>query len=64
MADADHEVAKAFGVLMPNRPNAQRETFVIDKQGTVRKVYPKVSDVRKHPAEVLDYVKEHLADKK
>ena len=63
MADADRKVAKAFGVLAPNGSYAQRVTFVIDKEGVVRKIYH-VKDIKKHPDEVLAYVKENLADKK
>ena len=62
MADADKKAAKAFGVLGPNG-FANRVTFVIDKKGTIRKVYEKV-DVSKHPDEVLTYVKENLDEKK
>jgi peroxiredoxin Q/BCP len=62
-ADTEQKVAKAFGVLMPkNQRLAQRVTFVIDKKGTVRKVYPKVNAAQ-HPQEVLDYVLENLAKK-
>jgi peroxiredoxin Q/BCP len=61
-ADPRHEAAKAYGVLMPNAPYAKRVTFVIDKQGTIRKVYPRM-DVRKHADEVLAYVRDHLAGK-
>ncbi len=60
-ADADKKAAKAFGVLSP-MGYAQRVTFVIDKKGIVRKIYP-VKDVKKHPDEVLDFVKEKLAEK-
>ena len=42
---------------------AQRVTFVIDKKGVVRKVYP-VKDIGKHLDEVLKYVKDNLAEKK
>lgn len=42
---------------------AGRQTFVIDKKGVVRKIYPKV-DAAKHPDEVLAFVKENLAEKK
>ena len=62
LADADQQATKAFGVLMAGRPFAQRVTFVIDKKGTVRKVY-EVKVIQKHPDEVLAYVKENLADK-
>jgi len=61
-ADADKKVAKEFGVLMP-QGYAQRATFVIDKQGIIRKFYPK-ADASKHPAEVLAYVREHFAEKR
>jgi peroxiredoxin Q/BCP len=59
-ADAERKVSKAFGALMPDRPFAGRMTFVIDKKGIVRKIYPKV-DAAKHPDEVLNYVKANLA---
>ena len=41
---------------------ASRMTFVIDKNGIVRKIY-KVSNPGKHPEEVLAYVKENLTGK-
>jgi len=58
-ADADKKVAKEFGVLSP-RGFANRATFVIDKKGIVRKIYP-MADFKIHPDEVLKYVKENLA---
>ena len=61
-ADSDKHVARAFGVLMP-QGYAQRATFVIDKEGIIRKIYPR-ADASKHPTEVLAYVKEHLAGRK
>jgi peroxiredoxin Q/BCP len=61
-ADADKKVAKEFGVL-GSAGFASRQTFVIDKKGIVRKIYPKV-DVNNHPDEVLMFVKENLAAKK
>src|SRR4051812_11700079 len=64
IADPDKKAARAFGVLMPNGRFAQRATFVIDKKGVVRKVFPQVGDAGKHPEEVLAWVKENLADKK
>jgi peroxiredoxin Q/BCP len=57
-ADAEKEIAKEFGVL--KGPYAQRVTFVIDKKGIVRKIYSQVN-LRKHPDEVLAFVKENLA---
>jgi thioredoxin-dependent peroxiredoxin len=62
VADADGKAATAFGVRNPNG-HANRVTFVIDKKGVVRKIY-EVKDVEKHPEEVLNYVKENLANKK
>jgi len=48
--------------VLSDRGFASRVTFVIDKTGTVRKIY-KVADAGKHPQEVLTYVKENLAGK-
>jgi peroxiredoxin Q/BCP len=62
LADADKSAAKAYGVLSNDGKYAKRVTFVIDKQGTIRKVFPKV-DIRKHPEEVLAFIKENLAGK-
>lgn len=51
VSDPDGAVAKAFGV--PNNSGfLARQTFVIDKDGNVKKVYRDV-DVSKHAAEVL-----------
>ncbi len=60
-ADADKKAAEAFGVLTA-KSFAQRQTFVIDKKGVVRKVYPKVAAAT-HADEVLAYVKENLGKK-
>lgn len=60
LADNQQKVTKQFGVVMQKYPKfAQRVTFVIDKQGIVRKIYPKV-DVQKHADEVLTYIRENL----
>lgn len=57
MADADRQAARAFGVLMARNPKyCERITFVIDKQGVIRKIYAQV-DVTNHPEEVLAYIK-------
>lgn len=61
MADADKVAAKAFGVLNPNG-FARRVTFVIDKDGVVRKIF-EVENIGKHPDEVYQFIKEHLASK-
>lgn len=57
-ADADKKAAESFGVISA-RGFANRVTFVIDKQGTIRKIY-NVKDIKKHPDEVLTFVKENL----
>jgi peroxiredoxin Q/BCP len=59
-ADPEAKATKAYGALRPDRPMAQRYTFVIDKQGVVRKVYTTVNP-QNHPEEVLKFVKENLA---
>jgi peroxiredoxin Q/BCP len=61
-ADADKKVTKEYGVYNPDRGVANRSTFIIDKKGILRKIYmPGGVDVKKHPDEVVDYVKENLA---
>jgi peroxiredoxin Q/BCP len=62
LADNEQRVTKAFGVLMLGRPNAQRATFVLDKKGIIRQIYPK-ADAAKHPDEVLNYIKRDLGKK-
>jgi peroxiredoxin Q/BCP len=53
-ADDAKKAAQAYGVLSP-KGYAKRFTFVIDKDGVVRKVY-QVKNVDTHPREVLAYV--------
>jgi peroxiredoxin Q/BCP len=62
-ADAEQKTVKTFGVLMPNLPFAKRATFVIDKQGIIRHIYPQVANAGAHPQEVLEYVRKNLATK-
>jgi peroxiredoxin Q/BCP len=62
LADADKKVAQEYGVLNPARGFASRATFVIDRKGIVRKVYP-AANADKNPQEVLDWVRENLAEK-
>lgn len=57
-ADAEKKASEAFGVLA-GKAFAQRWTFVIDKEGTVRKIYTKVVP-KQHADEVLEYVKQNL----
>lgn len=53
IGDTDqHEVAVAFGVARPLVGVAKRTTWLIDPDGTLRKVYPHVNP-KGHAAEVL-----------
>ncbi|HEX4588624.1 MAG TPA: peroxiredoxin [Gemmataceae bacterium] len=58
IADSDKSATKAYGALNA-RNMASRYTFVIDKQGVIRKEYLQVNP-KNHPQEVLNYVKENL----
>ena len=62
LADTDAAVATAYGVYGPKTSNGQeyvgitRSTFVIDRDGVIRKVYPNVK-VDQHVDEVLAFVR-------
>jgi peroxiredoxin len=51
-------VTTAFGALSKSGM-ASRYTYVIDKQGVVKKIYTSVKPDA-HPQEVLDYIKANL----
>jgi|SRR5437667_3802109 len=55
LADPDKEVIKKYGVLS-SYGLASRVTFVIDKNGIIRKIYDKV-DVNENYKELLDFIK-------
>ena len=57
LSDNRKEVAKAYGVLGTGGLLAKRVTFIIDKNGTVAHIFPKV-DVTKHSEEVLQALDE------
>ncbi|MCR9245064.1 MAG: peroxiredoxin [bacterium] len=57
LSDPDGSVAKKYGVLMKGRPYARRVTFLIDEQGIVRHITPKV-DLRQHGTQVLEKISE------
>ncbi len=61
LADPTKKTAKAYGVLS-ERGYSNRVTFVIDKNGVVRKIYPKVKPAE-NAGEVLDWIKTNLTDK-
>jgi len=58
LADPEKKATKTYGVL-GNSGFANRWTFVIDKDGVVRKIYSKVN-VSNHPTEVLEFVEKNL----
>ena len=53
----EHTVAAAFGVARPMVGVAKRTTWLIDPDGTLRKVYPKVTP-KGHAADVFAAVKD------
>jgi peroxiredoxin Q/BCP len=59
LSDADGSTAEAYGVLssMGTFRFAERQSFLIDPDGTVRKHYPKVN-AEKHSEEVLADLKQ------
>ncbi|WP_019123816.1 thioredoxin-dependent thiol peroxidase [Brevibacillus massiliensis] len=65
LADTEHEVAEAYGVWTLKKMygkeymGIERTTFLIDREGKIAKVWPKVK-VAEHVQEVLQYIKEHL----
>jgi peroxiredoxin len=56
-------VAKEFGVLPAGKANAARTTFIIDKSGTIAKIYPAVKNAGGHPQEILEYVQKTFPKK-
>ena len=62
LADPDHAVAEAYGVWKEKNNygkkywGIERTTFVIGRDGTLAKIYPRVK-VEDHAAKVLDFVK-------
>jgi len=57
LSDRNKEVAKAYGVLGIGGLLAKRVTFIIDKNGRITHIFPKV-DVKKHSEEVLKAIEE------
>lgn len=55
--DSEQGVPEAFGVARPLTGKTKRTTFLIDADGTLRKVYAKVTP-KGHAAEVLAAAKE------
>jgi peroxiredoxin Q/BCP len=57
LSDKSKEVAKAYGVLGIGGLAAKRVTFIIDKNGKIARIFPKV-DVKQHSEEVLKALEE------
>jgi peroxiredoxin Q/BCP len=57
LSDKSKEVAKAYGVLGIGGLAAKRVTFMIDKNGKIARIFPKV-DVKQHSEEVLKALEE------
>lgn len=65
LVDEDHKVAEDYGVWTLKKNfgkeymGIERSTFVIDKEGTIQKVWRKVK-VKGHVEEALSFVRDHL----
>jgi peroxiredoxin Q/BCP len=57
LADTDASIAEAFGVLKSSGGMAERATFLVDRDGVVRAVWPKVS-ITGHTGEILEKIEE------
>lgn len=56
ISDKEKRIAKAYGVLKDTGTSTFRVTFIIDKNGKIAKIFPKV-DVSKHTEEVAAALK-------
>ncbi len=57
IADTDGKIASKYGVLKENGKTAERATFLIDSEGKIRRVWPKVS-ITGHTDEILGVIDE------
>jgi peroxiredoxin Q/BCP len=57
LSDSNKEVAKAYGVLGVGGILAKRVTFIINKDGRITHIFPKI-DVKRHSEEVLKALEE------
>ncbi len=66
LSDTEARVSKAYGAYRLKKSYGReyygivRSTFIIDKDGILRKVFPRVK-VDGHTEEVLDFIRENLA---
>ena len=62
LADPEHSIAETYGVWKEKNNygkkymGLERTTFVIDRDGTVAKIYPRVK-VEEHASKVLEFVR-------
>jgi peroxiredoxin Q/BCP len=65
LSDPQAEVARSYGVFGPRKfmgrefLGIHRTTFVIDMEGTIRQIFPKIK-VKDHAAEVLEFIESEL----
>ncbi|MDP2877416.1 MAG: peroxiredoxin [Holophaga sp.] len=56
LADPDKTIIEAYGVKMPLVGMAKRVTFIIDKQGVIRRILRQI-DTKRHDQQVLEILK-------
>jgi peroxiredoxin Q/BCP len=57
ISDKEKHIATTYGVLKDTRTSTNRVTFIIDKNGRIAHIFPKV-DVTKHTEEVVAALKQ------
>ncbi len=57
VSDTSKVIARSYGVLPSGKNTAQRSTFLIDKEGIIRHIWPKVKVVG-HIDEIIDKIQE------
>jgi peroxiredoxin Q/BCP len=57
LSDKEKRITNAYGVLNESGTFASRVTYIIDKEGKIARIFPKV-DVTKHTEEVVAALKE------
>ena len=57
VSDEDKQISKTYGVLSDDGSQADRVTFIIDKEGKIAKVFTNV-DVTRHANEIVDALKQ------
>ena len=57
LCDTELKLIKALGIANASGKMAQRMTFVVDKEGTIKKIFTQAVP-KTHAKEVLEFVKE------